>query len=81
MSIPAMLGARALVTAAPFASLSAAGKRLFAKLSEGGAHTAQLWIRAADAFGLNTTTEDGIRERNRKAQRALQSQAQGVVEP
>jgi hypothetical protein len=83
MSVPAMLGVRSLVTAAPFASLSAAGKRLAAKLAEGGAQTAQLWVRAADLSGLSKTVDDQIkeRERHRKAAAALRTQAEGSPTP
>lgn len=83
LSIPAMLGARALTTAGPFASLSAAGKRVAAKLFEGGARSAQLWVRAANIWGLDEPADDPARiaDRNLRARRALNQQAQGVVAP
>lgn len=52
-------------------------RQILAKALSGGAHTAQIWLRALDQYG----DDDAVRtaERNHKAQRALQSQAEGVV--
>lgn len=65
------------------APLSIPGRQLVAKLAAGGAHTAQVWIRAADFMGLNESTDNqiGASERHRKAESALRSQAEGVVAP
>src|SRR5574341_1038537 len=79
---PAPAAARAASAIAGMtAPLTIPARYLFAKLAAGGANTAQLWLRAANLFGLNRTTEQEIRdrERNRRAQRALRQQAEGVV--
>jgi hypothetical protein len=69
--------------AGKLAPLTIPGRQIAAKLLSGGAKTAQLWVRAADLAGLNKTIEDQIKdiERNRRAQQALQTQAQGVIAP
>lgn len=82
MSVPAMFGLRTLVENPRFASLSRVGKALATKVFNGGAKTAQLWIRAADLSGLDEDTDTAIKqaERNRRAQRALRIGAEGVVD-
>lgn len=76
-------GARAIITNAPFASLSASGKLLVSKLVSGGPEAAQAWVRAAAGAGLTQPVDDQMNERelNRKAALALRTQATGVVSP
>lgn len=82
MSIPFMDTFRTVAGLGPVASLNASGKRLLGRLLEGGANTAQLWVRAATMYGLDED-EDAIAtaERHRRAQQALRRDAKGVVEP
>lgn len=52
-------------------------RQILAKALSGGASTAQLWLRALDQYGEDDAARTA--ERNRKAHRALQSQAKGVI--
>lgn len=57
MSVPAMILAKAGISSGPWASLSAAGKRILAQVLEGGANSAQAWLRVADALNVPSYEE------------------------
>jgi hypothetical protein len=57
-SILFMNTAKASIGTGPWASMSSKGKRLFAKILQAGAPTAQAWLRLADKFDVPEASPD-----------------------
>jgi hypothetical protein len=56
-----------------YASLSSAGQRALANVLQGGADTAQLWVRMADYFNVPNETKTDIRKRAEARNQVLSS--------